>query len=73
MVDSALDGAYEIIKFGKDRAKRPADRGVATIRAAGAPSLHEQRAHKRDRRIFERAVAVKETLNERFTGDSFRP
>ena len=31
MVDPALDRPREIVKFGKDRAKRPADSGVATI------------------------------------------
>jgi len=30
MVDPALDGPREIVEFGKDRAERPADNGVAT-------------------------------------------
>ena len=68
VVDPALDGPRETVEFGKDRAKRPADNGVATIRAAGPPNLHEQRSHERDRRIVERAVAVKETLNDRLAG-----
>ena len=68
MVDPVLYGPREIVEFGKDRAERPTDNGVATIRAARPPSLHEQRAHERYRRIVERAVAVKETLNDRLTG-----
>jgi hypothetical protein len=36
MVDPALDGPREIVEFGKDRAERPADIGIATIRAAGS-------------------------------------
>jgi hypothetical protein len=35
MVEPALDGPREIVEFGKNRAKRPADNRVATIRAAG--------------------------------------
>ena len=46
-----LMGPREIVEFGKDRSERPADNGIATVRAAGSPSLHEQRAHECDRRI----------------------
>ena len=49
MVDPALDGPREIVEFRNDCPERPADSRLATIRAAAAPSLHKQRAHKADR------------------------
>ena len=51
MVESALDGPREIVEFGKNRAGCPADSRAATIRAAGPPSLHEQRARARSANI----------------------
>lgn len=40
VVDPALDGPREFVEFGKERAERPADGGVAAVRAAGPPCLH---------------------------------
>ena len=62
MVDPTLDTTSEIVEFRKDCAEHPSDSRFTTIRAAGPPSMHEQRAHKRDRRIVERVVAGKETF-----------
>lgn len=73
VVDPALDGPREIVEFGKDRAEGPANSGAATVRAAGPPSLHEQGAGERDRRILEGAVTAKEALDDRLAGQSFRP
>lgn len=73
MIDPALDGPHKIVEFGKDRAERPSDGGLKHIRAAWPPSMLEQRAHERDRRIVERAIAVKETLNDRLADNSFLP
>lgn len=73
MVDPALDRPSKIVKFGKDRAKRPSDRGLTAIRATWPPSLHEQRPHEHDRRVVERANAMQETLDDRLAGDSFFP
>ena len=48
MVDFAPDWPREIVEFGNDCPQRPADSGLATTRAAAAPSLHKQRAHEAD-------------------------
>ena len=40
MIDPALDGLSELIELGKERAKRPAPGGVATVHAKGPPRLH---------------------------------
>ncbi len=73
MIDLALDRLRKIVELGKERARRPADGAIATIRAAWPPRMHEQRAHERDRRIVERDIAVQETLNDRLADYSFLP
>jgi hypothetical protein len=73
VIDPALDGPGEVVKLRNDRAECPADSGAPAIRTEKAPSLHKQGLHERDRRIFECVVAVKETLDDRFTGQGFRP
>jgi hypothetical protein len=58
----ALDGPREFVEFGKERAERPAQGGVAAVRAEGPPGLHEQRPHRRNGRRLKRAIAAKERL-----------
>ena len=72
MIDRALNWPCKIVEFGKDLPK-PSGFRVTAIRAAWPPSVHEQRAHERDRRIIERVIAVQETLDDRLAGDSFLP
>lgn len=73
MIDPALDWSRKIVEFGKYRAERPSGCRVTAIRAAWPPRVHEQRAHERDRRIIERVIALKETLDDRLAGYRFLP
>ena len=71
LVDPALDGLREFVEFGKDRTERPADSGVAAVRAARPPCLYGQGAHERHGRPLDGAVAAKEAFNDRLSGQSF--